>query len=78
MVDPNTLPDIAQSVSTGLGVIITLLVRDLLRDRKFGKIRQHQEHKYSCKFTDERCRHLSEVRDIARDIKNKSANGECE
>lgn len=63
------LQSVASDLLSAVAVLLTLLVRDAVRDRKFKKIREEQNENFTCQFSDERKRHLSEVRDAVRDIK---------
>lgn len=54
---------------SAFAVLVTLLGRDVVRDKKFKTIRDEQVEHFTCRFTQERAKHVSEIRDTVRDIK---------
>lgn len=73
-------------------ILAPLLARDWIRDKRFQAIREDQGKRYSCRFTegdqafsdkfvchfsDERARHLSEIRDDVREISHNTKNGKA-
>lgn len=67
--DPKIVDNFVSAYGPGIGLLLVYLVRDWTRDRHFKGLREEEERKYTCGFSDERDRNISEIRDMTRDIK---------
>lgn len=57
------------NIGTSLGLFLSFILRDFIRDKKFSEMREEQKQHFTCKFDEERKRHLSDLRDAVRDLR---------